>query len=356
MGLAYCCLLAWLAITAGSETLRAIFFNLAFVFLALAVAEGYLAFKQKTSFHREGGYVERYYDKTSSRILGYRPRKNTVVDSRKYFNDELVYDVTYSIDANGLRVSPPITPGSGERCILFFGGSFTFGEGVEDDATTPYRVGQRLEGRYRIFNFGFHGYGPHQMLSALESGLATSISHCDARYVIYLALVEHVQRPAGLALWDLEGPRYLLAANGVEREGSLFENYDLPLPVIKFLKKWHLFRTIITRLYGNVDDEDIELYLSIVEQSRNVVADLYPAARFQVILWNTKGAVKQDVFEKLVAGMANRNLDVTIMNEIVPDIDEEQGKKKYTIPYDGHPTILFHDLLSAYLVEDIIGE
>ena len=43
------------------------------------------------------------------------------------------------------------------------------------------------------------------MLSALESGLAKSISSCDARYVIYLALVEHVQRPAGLALWDLEG-------------------------------------------------------------------------------------------------------------------------------------------------------
>lgn len=186
-------------------------------------------------------------------ILGYRPRKNTVVDSRKYFKDELVYDVTYSIDANGLRIAPPVTPGSGERCILFFGGSFTFGEGVEDDTTTAYRVGQRLEGRYRIFNFGFHGYGPHQMLSALESGLAKSISSCNARYVIYLVLVEHVQRPAGLALWDLEGPRYLLAANGVERDGSLFENSGLPLPVIRFLKKWHLFRTIITRLYGNVD-------------------------------------------------------------------------------------------------------
>jgi hypothetical protein len=186
-------------------------------------------------------------------ILGYRPRKNTVVDSRKYFKDELVYDVTYSIDANGLRIAPPVTPGSGERCILFFGGSFTFGEGVEDDTTTAYQVGQRLEGRYRIFNFGFHGYGPHQMLSALESGLAKSISSCNARYVIYLVLVEHVQRPAGLALWDLEGPRYLLAANGVERDGSLFENSGLPLPVIRFLKKWHLFRTIITRLYGNVD-------------------------------------------------------------------------------------------------------
>lgn len=46
--------------------------------------------------------------------------------------------------------------------------------------------------------FGFHGYGPHQMLSALESGLARSIADCDTRHVIYLALVEHVQRSAGL--------------------------------------------------------------------------------------------------------------------------------------------------------------
>jgi hypothetical protein len=357
MGLVYCGLLAWLAITAGSDTVRAIFFNLGFVFLALAAAEGYLAYKQKPSHHHEGRYAERQLYRTRSTILGTMPRKNTVVDSRKYSWGELVYDVTYSIDANGLRVAPPVAPGGGESCILFFGGSFTFGEGVEDDETTAYRVGQRLEGRYRVFNFGYHGYGPHQMLSALESGLAKSIADCDARYVVYLALVAHVRRSAGLALWDLAGPRYVLAANGVERDGSLSENYRLPPPVIRFLSKWRLFRAVMTRLYGTVDDEDIELYNAIVEQSRNVVVDLYPAARFHVILWNyDKGKVNQDVFEKLVVGMAKRNLDVTIMNEILLDVDQEQGKKKYNIPYDGHPTALFHDLLSAYIVEDIIGE
>jgi hypothetical protein len=357
MGLAYCGLLAWLAIAAGSETVRAIFFNLGFVFLALAAAEGYLAYKQKSSHHYEGSYAERHLYRTSSRILGTVPRKNTVLDSRKYFWGELVYDVTYSIDANGLRVAPPVTTGSGERCILFFGGSFMFGEGVEDDAITPYRVGQRLEGRYRIFNFGYHGYGPHQMLSAFESGLAKSIADCDARYVIHLALVSHVRRSAGLALWDLEGPRYVLAANGVERDGSLFENYGLPLPVIRFLSKSRLFKAVMTRLYKTVDDEDIELYTAIVEESRNVVADLYPAARFHVILWNfDKGKVNQDVFEKLVVGMENRNLDVTTMSEILLDVDQEQGKNKYHIPYDGHPTALFHELLSAYIVKDIMGE
>lgn len=115
--------------------------------------------------------------------------------------------------------------------------------------------------------------------------------------------------------------------------------------------------TIMTRVYGTVDEQDIELYNAIVAQSRNLVVDLYPAARFHVILWNyDQGEVNQDVFDKLVDGMAKRNLDVTLMNEILPDIDQEQGKKKYTIPFDGHPTALFHDLLSAYIVTGIMGE
>ncbi len=84
------------------------FVAIAFGFLALAVAEGYLAYQQKASYYYEGGYTERYYDRTSSTILGYRPLKNTIADSRLYIDDELVYDVTYSIDANGLRVAPPV--------------------------------------------------------------------------------------------------------------------------------------------------------------------------------------------------------------------------------------------------------
>ena len=77
----------------------------------------------------------------------------------------------YTIGPNGLRVSPPYEEVADVPCALFFGGSFTFGTGVEDDEALPYVAGILSEGKYRVYNFGYRGYGPHQMLAALESGL-----------------------------------------------------------------------------------------------------------------------------------------------------------------------------------------
>lgn len=356
IGVACGALLGGLAMVARNVTARAIFVNLAVACATVGMIEGYLATQKKSTRHFEGAYVERYFDKSPSPILGYRPYKNTVVDSRRYFHDELIYDVTYSIDANGLRSSTPVPQTGSDRCILFFGGSFTFGEGVEDDETAAYRVGQRLDGRYRIFNFGFHGYGPHQMLSALESDLVGSITDCDVRYVFYQGLVEHVQRSAGLGLWDLTGPRYVLSERGVERRGSLFEAYHLPLPIIELLKKSLIFNKVIGWLYGAVGDEEIELYLAIIDRSRNVVADLFPAARFHVLQWPPLIPPEQRVFRSLVAGMAEKDLDHTWVTEIIPDLTDEQGKKKYRIPHDGHPNSRVHDRISDHIVTEIIGE
>lgn len=46
---------------------------------------------------------------------------------------------------------------------------------VNDNETAAYQVGEMSSGNYRIFNFGFKGYGPHQMLSAIEHSLVEDI-------------------------------------------------------------------------------------------------------------------------------------------------------------------------------------
>ena len=65
-----------------------------------------------------------------------------------------------SVDKRGLRVEPPLAPSHGDRCVLFFGCSYTFGEGVNDTETLPYRTGVLAEGLLRMINFGLHSYGP----------------------------------------------------------------------------------------------------------------------------------------------------------------------------------------------------
>ena len=55
--------------------------------------------------------------------LGYGPKPGITAHSWKRVNGTTVYDVEYSIDARGRRVTPPATRGDRSRFLLCFGGS-----------------------------------------------------------------------------------------------------------------------------------------------------------------------------------------------------------------------------------------
>src|SRR5262249_50407028 len=133
-------------------------------------------------------------------LLGYAAVKGGTASHLGRFAGQVLYAVTYTIDEHGQRMPPPfqVPLGQDPSCVLFFGDSYTFGLGVNDTETMPYRVGGKSHGQYQVFNFGFPGYGPHQMLAQLQEGLVESVVRCTPRFVIYLAIRGHVARAAGL--------------------------------------------------------------------------------------------------------------------------------------------------------------
>ena len=60
----------------------------------------------------------------------------------------------------------------------FFGGSFMFGHGVENDQTLPYYFVRNSRGTFEGFNFAGEGWGPHQMLSEIETGFVRRVAVC----------------------------------------------------------------------------------------------------------------------------------------------------------------------------------
>lgn len=142
-------------------------------------------------------------------VLGYAPVHGQLTPVKGFAGSQLIYDVTYTIDADGLRIAAGFDENPHDnRCMLFFGCSFTFGEGVDDHEAMPYVAGTLAN--LRAYNFGFPGYGPHQMLAAVEHGMVERIVDCRPRWIIYQALPTHVARAAGQTSWDRHGPRYAL--------------------------------------------------------------------------------------------------------------------------------------------------
>jgi len=146
----------------------------------------------------------------------------------------LLFDVMYTYDASGLRTSPLLSGGA-EAGLLFFGGSFTLGEGVEDYENLPHATAEIAGDRFCVHNFGFHGYGPHQMLAALQHGHVEAKVRCRPKIAVYLYISDHRNRVAGKASWDKHGPKFVLRApTEVEYVGPFDEPPSGALGRVKF--------------------------------------------------------------------------------------------------------------------------
>ena len=145
--------LAWLS---RRTRVAALPLNIAAIFLALAGYEFYLDYPYMT--HATPSDQEKIVSSVGKfmlddDLLGYAPIKISRLTVRRYYRGKLTYQVVYTIGKNGLRVTPPHRQGDLRGCIIFFGDSFTFGNGLNDDETYPYRIGHVLGDGYATYNF-----------------------------------------------------------------------------------------------------------------------------------------------------------------------------------------------------------
>lgn len=124
---------------------RALLFNAGVAAATLAAAEAYFSFQD--SF--QGRVVTLTPDlRVKDEILGWAPAKGMRTRATQFQNGRPVYDVTQTIDSNGLRISAPAGKAPPDGTVIFFGCSITYGEGLQDDETLPYQ-GPALQGGIR---------------------------------------------------------------------------------------------------------------------------------------------------------------------------------------------------------------
>ncbi len=259
--------------------------------------------------------------------------------------------MTYTIDSNGLRISPPVQKERRSGTVLFFGCSFTFGEGLEDDQTLPYQVGILSQGRYDTLNFGFHGYGPQQMLAAIQSGNVRHVVDSSPQFAVYQALPHHVVRVAGKAHFGRHDPRYRLHADGTLRVVGHFDD-ETSLHARLELEKSEIYRMLATRDLA-VSENDVDLYLAVVGRSRDLLVKEYPGIEFHVILREQPAGDERAFYPKLLGGLRQLNMPVHLVEDILPAY--RMNLTKYVIDAsDFHPNALANRLLAEYVSINIL--
>ena len=336
---------------------KVLWYNLAWIMFLLGLAEQTVSLYREhfgTPVHRfQGTYADRtgngYYKRSD--VFGYGPDGEASITSRKLYGEHAEYDVEYSIGSDGLRVTPAAQAGETiSGCILCFGGSYTFGEGVDDHDTMPYILGTLQS--LKVHNYGFHGYGPHQMLSAIQNGRV----RCSPRLVIYQAIADHVARAAGYASWDRHGPRYAMQNGRVVRSGHFDDPQEGGIldKVVKmtepYLRRSHSYRFIFGERY-RISNEDIELYLGIVEESYAALLSEYPEVEFHVILWDDDES--SGFFQKLRDGLKEKFPAVHMVSDILPCFETHYSMYKVGL-HDQHPSPLAHKLVAEYVIGEVL--
>jgi hypothetical protein len=236
-----------------------------------------------------------------------------------------VYDATYTIDRLGNRVAPenPDRP-----AVVFFGCSYTFGDGIDDQQSLPWQFAEASGHRFDVVNAGHSGHGAHQMLRMLETDhLAARLPRGVAR-AFYSAMDHHPARAAGLAAWDLEGPRYELEGDGVAWRGPFLGHG--PALLVKGAQSLFGSRWLPPWRDRPVDPPvDEERWVRIVSRAATLARERW-GAPLTTIMWDANSAGG----ERMAALLRERGLDVLPVSSILPT-----GKGPADlIPDDWHPT------------------
>lgn len=288
-----------------------------------------------------------------SNFLGYVAKKNIKAHFIKTAGDgRKIYDVYYTTNANGFRKTLSSNNGS-NKCLLFFGDSFMFGEGLNDNETLPYYIGEKTNQKYKIYNFGFMAYGPNQMLSALEHGIVdNSITECKTSTAFYSSIPDHLIRVDGRRLWEQSDPKYILINNKPVYIGH-FGDYEKHISkyLMKILRKSQTFiyinRLIVFKRMSLNQDEYIKnraLYLAIVLKSESILKEKYNVDRFVNLLWDWNDPYLPKALDKNYS-------EYYFVNPILLNYGRDYSK--FLIKGDEHPNKLANKILADFLVKQL---
>jgi hypothetical protein len=270
-------------------------------------------------------------------------------DYRMDFAGRTIYSVSYTIDRDLLRQTLSCKKGP---AIVFFGCSFTFGEGVNDDQTLPQNFADQLDRKVRILNLGFSGYGPQQFLREEETGRFDQVIGPNPRLFVFLTAVWHAQRTACKASWTARAPRYAL-----ENGRLVYVGQCIPPGPSLLLHEWlenvALYRELVEPYRWQLTNEDVELYVRILSAAVELAKSKYNAST--VVLY-----VRSD--DKFFRGTGFSDDEImrrlSAAGAIVVDASlqkERHDGAQINIAGNGHPTPYANQLrasiLKTYLAE-----
>ena len=273
---------------------------------------------------------------------GLRLRPNARVRSSLQIQNQLLWDVTYSVDRHSRRV----TLGSkGKKFLALFGCSWVFGTGVADQETLPSQLAKLLPD-FKIYNYGFPGSGPNWALARVQDPEFSREIPEDSGTFLYVLMDSQIARANGFLVertFSGKAPLFIRENGNFRNIGSLDEARPL---------RTFLYRTVtdMARAFGFFNRfnwprrPSIEHYqygCELLAGIKTRLAALRPNSRF-IVLNHPMLRVADKGFLRCL-----EEQKVSVVESIL------QIKSEYLVPIDRHPTALLHRDLAKELSKSL---
>ncbi len=289
--------------------------------------------------------------------LGYRPRPNIKIVNTSSFGSDTIFRVTYTINGDSTRATPPAPAGA--DTYLFLGDSFMFGHGLADDETLPAAFARANDFKVHTVNFSAPGYGPNQLVRALEIGRLDHLADQRVKAVVTWIIPDHLRRIAGDGPWLGAAPRYVLDDGTLRYTGSFDRHlWSDPLAGLRhFVDQQFVFAHAIG--LKQRQEREAEIFTALMVRLQTLAREKFGAPLVVVYSWPDESSgphhdnsdVTQPLLVSILAGLRRHGMPMISVDGLEAGYDQS----RLLIPHDGHPTALANRLIAAELKRRLAG-
>ena len=244
-----------------------------------------------------------------------------------------IFDTHVTIDEHLVRKT---VPSEGARPIAFFGDSWIYGDGIDDEGTLPQAFADLNGGRIPVLNLSFAGWSPAQNLMALREGLYAKLIDSPRRFILFTSPF-HLERTACRGAYlTSQAPRFVRYGDGVRFAGPCVPASSPLVPLMRIVRRFALYGRI-EPLLAMPRRDDVLTYIKIIEAFGAEAKASYGVGTTVLFAPFEDKYLKDTGYTeaRIVDALRGAGLDV-----LVDHLPEIADQSLYQIPGDGHPTAL----------------
>jgi hypothetical protein len=233
-----------------------------------------------------------------------------------------------------------------DKYAIFFGCSFTYGDGVQSDQTMPYYF-QKFADSYHAYNYGFLAYSPLQTLAMLQTKNIRLQVPDSSGFGVFTYINDHIDRAIPASRWTIfqQGRFPNLNNNTLQSNGTYRNKHRIKYELLNWAGNsniWNYFRINLPKKHTDAHYQHI---VNMIAESKKEFTKQFHHDKFYVIIFPG-----QVITESMKSMFQKANLKVY-------DYSKLFNLEKYMLDTDpSHPKGIAYEMVMKQFYTDLEKE